>query len=236
LLVLAVGLWRVRDAGARAFWRLLAAGGGLAVTLGVWFFVAHQSNRSAAAQVTDATSSGSFHLHDFLSYLYQYYFPRLPGQGRYPFPPYVHGVPFYDVVLRGVFGTFGWTEVRLPEAIQVGLSAVTGLIAAAVVATLVRLRRLIDLPVLAFFAVTVLALLVGLQWTDYNKLRESSYLVGFNQGRYLLPLAALGGVAVALAVRLVPRPVRSTAVAWVVTGLVVFNLYSLGLTAWRFYA
>lgn len=236
LFVLGVGLWRIRHTGARAFWRLLAAGGALVLTLGLWFFVAHQSNRSAAAQVADATSSGPFHLPDFLSYLYQYYLPRVPGQGRYPFPSYFDGVPFYDVVLRGVFGTYGWTEARLPEAVHVAVSTLAGLLTATVIAALVRFRKLIDRPVFVFFVLTALALMAGLQWTDYKLLRESNYQTGFNQGRYLLPLVALGGVAVATAVRLVPRPSRTAVIGSIVTALVIFNVYSLGVMAWRFYA
>lgn len=237
LLVLGVGLWRMRRYGARALWPLLAAGAGLALTLGIWFFIAHQSHRSAAAQVSDATSTGlPFHLHDFLGYLYQYYFPRLPGQGSYPFPAYFDGVPFYTVVLRGVFGTFGWTEARLPVALYTVLTALSGVLAAAAVAALIRFRKLIDIPVLIFFVVTVLALMAGLQWTDYQKLRESGYTTGFNQGRYLLPLAALGGLGVAAAIRLIPRTLRTAAGASIVGGLVIFNVFSFGVVAWRFYA
>jgi 4-amino-4-deoxy-L-arabinose transferase-like glycosyltransferase len=236
LFVLAVGLWRIRRIGARALLRLSAAGAGLVLTLGIWFFVAHQSNRSAATQVTEATNSGPFHLHDFLSYLYQYYFPRFPGQGRYPFPPYFEGVPFHDIVLRGIFGNFGWTEVRLPSVVYTVLTALTGVVAAAAVAALRRFRKALDLPVLVFFGISAVALLAGLQWTDYKLLRESGYTTGFNQGRYLLPLAALAGLTVAMAVRLVPARWRSTVIAFVVVGLVILNVFSYGVVAWRFYA
>lgn len=237
LLVLAIGTWRIRDAGAKVLVRLLAAAGGLAVTVGVWFVLAHRSHRSAAGQVSDVTSSQlPFHLHDFLAYLWQYYLPRLPGQGRYAFPPYFHGIPFYDVILRGLWGTFGWTEVQFPGPMQAVLVGITAILAVAALAALRRFRARIDWPVLAFLVLTGLALVGGLQWTDYQQLRESHQLHGFNQGRYLLPMVAVAGLGVATATRLVPRRWRGPLIAFFVVGLLLLNAYSFGLVAWRFYA
>ena len=72
--------------------------------------------------------------------------------------------------------------------------------------------------------------------TDYTKLKESDFTQGFIQGRYWFPLAALAGVTLATALRLVPRPSRAAVASAVVSGLVVFNVYALGTVAWRFYA
>ncbi|MCW2968127.1 MAG: hypothetical protein JWM71_1899, partial [Solirubrobacteraceae bacterium] len=137
---------------------------------------------------------------------------------------------------RGIFGVYGWTEVRLPEGLYVALTAVAGAVLVAALVALRRFRALLDWPVLAFFAVTAVALMVGLQWTDYNMLRKSGFASGFIQGRYLLPLAALAGLVVALVVRMVPTRLRVTAIGAIAAALVVFNVYSMGVTAWRFYA
>jgi len=237
LLVLAIGAWRLHRAGSsRALLRLLAAGAALAVTLGGWFLIAHASNRAGAAQITDAANGQPFHLHDFLSYLYQYYFPRVFGMHRYGFPPYFHGMPLYDIWMRGIWGTFGWTEVRFPEWMYGVLTGITAVLVAGVVAALIRFRRSVDLAVFAFLLLTAVVLLAGLQWTDYNKLLENHRNGAFIQGRYAFPMVAVGGLGVAAAMRLVPRAARAWAIAFVVMGLVFLDLYSLGLTAWRFYA
>lgn len=236
LLVLAVGAWRLRAAGSRVALRLLAAGGGLAVTLGAWFLIARRGGQSFAFQLTDTAQNTPLHLGDFLSYVYQYYFPRLPGMGHYPFPPYFDGVPFWNLVMREVFGRFGWTEVHPPEilfAVQITLFAVIVLAAAAALA---RFRRAVPWPVVGFYALTAFTLMAGLQWGDYSKIYTSHFKEGFIQGRYVLPLAALGGLAVAAALRLLPRPRRLPLIAALLTALVMLNVMSMGTTLWRFYA
>ncbi|MCW2991311.1 MAG: hypothetical protein JWM73_1905 [Solirubrobacterales bacterium] len=227
--VLAVGLWRLHPLGRRVLYGL-AAGAALVTVAGVWVFLQRKSDPATAGP------GGPFRLHDFLAYLWQYYLPRVPGQGRYPFPSYVKGLPFYDVTLRGIFGAFGWTEVRFAAGVYAALTAVAGIVAAGAIVALVRLRRAVDPALLAFFALCALALLAGVQWTDYTKLKESNFTAAFSQGRYFFPLAALAGLTVATAARLVPRPARGAVAAAFVSGLVVFNVYSLGVVAWRFYA
>lgn len=236
LFVLGLGAWRMRAAGSKALLRLLGAGAALVLTLGVWFYVAGRSGRAAAAQVTDAANAGTFHLRDALGYLWQYYLPRVFGMDRYPFPGYVDGVPFWDIVMRGVFGTYGWTEVKLPQGLFLALLGVLGAIVAAVVRGVVAFRERVDTAVLGFFLITLASLWVGLQWTDYNILRDSDYQTSFNQGRYLLPMMPVAGLGVALATWQVAARHRLTAIAVVILGLVALNAYSLGLTAWRFYA
>lgn len=218
---IAAGLWRLHPLGGPRAVRWIAAA---AAVLGI------------AAIVVFLGRQPGLDLDDLRSYLWQYHLPRLPGQGEYPFPPYFEGIPFYDVVLRGVFGTFGWTEVRYPEAFYPVLTAIAAIVAAAAIAVLVRVRRALPVPLLVFFAITAVALWAGVQWTDYEQLKQSNFLKGFNQGRYLFPLAALGGVAVATAARVFPARTRPAVAAAFVQGLVLFNLYALGTVAWRFYA
>jgi hypothetical protein len=55
-------------------------------------------------------------------------------------------------------------------------------------------------------------------------------------GRYLLPLAALYGVGVALAVSLAPRRWGAAAGGAVVAALALLQLSALGITVERFYA
>jgi hypothetical protein len=97
-----------------------------------------------------------------------------------------------------------------------------------------RARRRVDLAVLAFLALVSVTLLAGLHWTEFKML--TSGLGPFNVGRYLLPLAGIAGLAVALAARWVPPARRAAVAAAWLTGLFVLNLFSFGLVFERFYA
>jgi hypothetical protein len=92
----------------------------------------------------------------------------------------------------------------------------------------------VDWAVPAFFAVVALGLLGGLHWTEYRLL----VAVGgpFSQGRYLLPLVPLAGLAAAAALTLVPRRGRSAALAAGLGGLLAVQALSLAVVIGRFYA
>ena len=62
-----------------------------------------------------------FNLRQFLSYVWQFYLPRLPGMS----PDRVtSGLPVYDIWLRQGWGVFGWLELWMPEAVYVLLAGV----------------------------------------------------------------------------------------------------------------
>jgi hypothetical protein len=86
----------------------------------------------------------------------------------------------------------------------------------------------------AFVAVTGLALLAGLHWTEYRYL--ASDRGPFNSGRYLLPMVGVAGLAVAQATRMVRPDRRGVAVAAALGGFFALDLFSLGLMLVRFYA
>jgi hypothetical protein len=149
-----------------------------------------------------------------------------PVQGMAP-------LPVYDTLMQGVWGRFGWLEVRFPEGLYLALTALT------VVAVLLAARRLWTVrrpalrawPVAAFLVLVGVGLMAGLHLTDYQKGGSA-----FMQGRYILPLAPLAGVTLAAAVAGLPTRVRAGAVGLAIGGLLVLNLYSLGLVLERFYA
>jgi hypothetical protein len=104
--------------------------------------------------------------------------------------------------------------------------------AAAAVALLLRRIR-IPLVVLLFFLTVAGALVAGLHWVSYQAFVETG--APFLQGRYLLPLLPLCGLAVAVALTLVPDRWREVSVGGLVGGLFVLQLLSLELVAQRFY-
>jgi 4-amino-4-deoxy-L-arabinose transferase-like glycosyltransferase len=231
---LAVALWRAHGRRVTAWLPAgLAAGAALVATLGVWFVIARLSGRAAAAQVSDATGrSAGFNLRELLSYLWQFYLPKLPFQNNLPIAG--NHLPVYDVWLSTGWAAFGWLEVRFPGWVYLVFLVVTVGVAGLALAGLWRARRRVDLAVVAFLALVALTLLAGLHWTEYRML--SSGQGPFNNGRYLLPLVGIAGLAVATALRWLRPAARSLGVAGTLAALLVLNVLSLGLCLERFYA
>jgi hypothetical protein len=233
LLVLAIGTARQWRGGwsVRAQ-PVLAALGGLAATLGVWVVVARALDRPAAAQVASSAQGTSPNVRELLSYLWQFYLPKLPFQTPFPYP--AGGRPVYEIWLKGAWGAFGWLEVRFPSMLYRALGLLTLLVSCTALASLWRRRRSVDFAALGFFALVAIALLAGLHWTDYRQI--TGQLVPFAQGRYLLPLVGLVGLLVAHLVSLVRTRIRATGAALVLSGLFALDLYALALMVVRFYA
>lgn len=237
LLVLAVGAFRLRGTGNRRI-ALIASTAlvALALPVGGWLATAAALDRPAVNTVGTAPGHRAptitnFNVREFGSYMWQFYLPKLPFQKRFGgMPEY----PVYTVWLKTGWAAFGWLEVRFPDAVYVLLAAFTlaALIGAGLFA--VRRRAEIDVAVVAFLGLVVLGLLAGLHWTEFRT------QVGgggpFNQGRYLLTLIALGGVAVAAALALLPARLRAVGVGVVLGGLFTLQAFSLAIVLGRFYA
>jgi len=131
-----------------------------------------------------------------LSFLWQVYFPRLPGQ-RDAF----EGVAAWDGWWKSFFGKFGGLDVYFPAwAYRVGLAAFVVLLglAARTLATsgrVVRARRseLAGYLLMASSLLTLIALVALRGWAPG--------IGAAAQGRYLLPLLPLLAAVIALAVR-----------------------------------
>jgi len=151
--------------------------------------------------ITSVDSGGhGFNVREFLSYVWQFYLPRLPFLTPLRTTA---GLPVNDIWVHEFTGVFGWADVNLPGWVYpVARWLATGL-AVAVIAVLVRRRRVGSGALLAFFALAVISLLGLLHITDYRDLNGGGGK--FLQGRYLLPLIGLLGLAVALIVTRLPR-------------------------------
>ena len=205
----------------------------LLLTFGTWVVIARVGDRPAAQQFTQTTSpTAGTNLRELISYTWQYYLPRLPGQNQYRIPP--GGYPLLHVWITQAWGAFGWLEVKFAPWVYKLLAFITVGIGAAAAAALVRARRRIDLRVAAFLVLAFVALVLGLHWTDYHELEKGS--IGFMQGRYLFPVIGLFGLGVAGAVSLAPARRQAAATGAFVAGLFVFHLLALGLVIERFYA
>lgn len=236
LLVALIGLFARRTQGVGRVLRLGAiVAVPLAVTIGAWFFGAKLLDRLAAAQLSEATASASgTDWRELLSYVWQYYLPRVPGQTDYPIRPVGGGYPLLQVWITQGWGAFGWLEVKWAAWVYRVLGLVTAGIGVAAVAALWRARRAIDWRVAGFLALACLSLLAGLHWTDYHQLEAGSK--GFMQARYVFPLIAVMGATLAAAVSVVPVRIRPTVAGGTVAALFVVHLFAFGLVIGRFYA
>jgi hypothetical protein len=151
------------------------------------------------------------------AYLWQFYSP-LDSGGFVALPQW----PLLDVWLEGTTGAFGWLEVRFPWPLY---ALVALLLAALLAATLPRLR----LTALAVaLALPALALVAGLHLTELDMLLNEGN--AFTQGRYLLPLLPLLGLAAAAVVR------SAALTGGLLGGLAAWQLASMAIVMARFHA
>jgi 4-amino-4-deoxy-L-arabinose transferase-like glycosyltransferase len=233
VLALALGLWRARGESRRPALRAaVAAGAGLLATLGVWFVIARLMDRAVSAQVADAAGHAQTNPRQLLSYVWQFYLPRLPSMTPSLLPS--DGLPAYTVWLKTGWAAFGWLEVRFASPVYVLFAAITAAVALVSLAGLWRARRTVDRAVVLFLAAVAAVLLIGLHWTEYRLLRTGAG--PFNVGRYLFPLIGIGGLAVAQTLRTLRPAWRPAGAAVVLSSLLVLNVLSLALMMERFYA
>jgi 4-amino-4-deoxy-L-arabinose transferase-like glycosyltransferase len=233
VLALGLGLWRQRGETERPWLRAaVAAGAGILATLGVWFVIARLMDRAVSAQVADAAGHAQTNARELLSYVWQFYLPRLPSMT----PSLLHpdGLPLYSVWIKTGWAAFGWLEVRFPRPAYPLFAAATAGVAITALVGLWRARRRVDLGVVLFLVAVAAVLIAGLHWTEYRLLRTGAG--PFNVGRYLFPLIGVGGLAVAQTVRTLRPAWRPAGAAVVLSGLLLLNVLSLGLMVERFYA
>jgi 4-amino-4-deoxy-L-arabinose transferase-like glycosyltransferase len=244
-LALALG-WRrrqVRDLGAaaRVIGRSLAIS---ALPVIAWVVIRKFQNHpvlSAQPSVAALAQAPGSYLVNLFDYLWQFYLPRLPGQAVFhvpklrllPWPRLDPGLPVWNLWIREGWGAFGWIDVYIPAWVYVVLASATTVLAVCGAAILVRFRRAAPWALLAFFGVLLLSVLAVLHVIEYQSLRGGRG--AFIQGRYLLPLIAMFGLAVAAAVSRIPARARGPVVAVLMVGLLALQVIALGTIARTYY-
>ncbi len=217
--------------GRPAALRCLGLGLGVAATpVLLYILVNLLSSRPAVGVLGNAISlSGRGSLLHELSYIWQFYLPRLPGQ-----TPYFHGFLTTRVYwFRGLVGIYGWLDAAFPNWVYkvalIPTGAIAVLFARALVVSRGALRsRLVEALVYAAMGLGVL-LIVGSD--DYINKEPGE----FAEPRYLLPLLVLWGAVLALAARGAGRRWGPVAGTLLVTLVMAQNLFGQLLDISRYY-
>jgi 4-amino-4-deoxy-L-arabinose transferase-like glycosyltransferase len=166
-----------------------------------------------------------------VSYIWQYYLPRLPG--THDFFPGLSTIR--QLWIKSLVGVYGWSDTTFPNWVYGAALIPIGLIGLLLARGLcvnrgALRRRAAELTVYGAIAVGVLVLVGASDYLGYPT--ETGQYV---QPRYLLPLIALAGAMLALAARGAGRRWGPVAGALIVTLLIAHNVFSQLLEISRFY-
>jgi 4-amino-4-deoxy-L-arabinose transferase-like glycosyltransferase len=232
-LALVLGWVRSERRERRARARALVLGAlTVAIPVVAWHgFAASQGNPLVAnVAAAPGVRPRPFNVRQFLSYVWQFYLPRLPFQSRQRATP---GLPLYEVWLRGGWGKFGWLDVSMPSWVYLMTTVFTAAIAAASAWIIARFRDPLRLSLFAFYAVGMLALLFGLHLTEFRSFLD--YQGTFLQGRYILPLIGLFGLAVALVVSRLPVRAVGAVCGALLAAMLLLQVIALGTIVGAYY-
>jgi 4-amino-4-deoxy-L-arabinose transferase-like glycosyltransferase len=187
-----------------------------------------------AALMLAAASVGD--LHQFGSYIWQFYLPRLPFMNPDPIGPPGHG--FLRAFVDQMFGKLALLEVLPPNGVKVALQVlVLASIAAFAVVLVIRRQGVREhLDVMAVLGIAVFALLAFLHVSAYRNMVLRNPGDPQITGRYLFPLLPLIGSAFALIAATLPRRAAAMFAGLLLAGGVAIQLESLRLLLERFYA
>ncbi len=234
-IVLGLAMLSVRAArlnGGRAAYTSL--GIALAITaspLFVYLLANALSNRPLLGIVSTTLHAHGHSVLGALSYIWQFYLPRLPGTTNY-FP----GLStIRDLWFNKAIGFYGWLDTSFPlwvddvALIPAGLIAALGLRGLFTSRSALR-KHLVEIGIYGAMAVGLMVLIGGSAYFNQN---ES---IGFAEPRYLLPLLPLGAVVLALAARGAGRRWGASVGAVLVVLFLAHDIFSQMLVVGRFYS
>jgi hypothetical protein len=168
---------------------------------------------------------------DELSYMWQYYLPRLPGMAAD-----FHGISTTrQLWFEALVGRYGWLDTTFPAwvytAAIVPVAAIVLLLARALVSGRVQLRlRVIEPIVYALMGLGVMALVAA---SDY--LVSPRLSGGYVEPRYVLPMVVLWGGVLALSARGAGRRYGPAVGAGLVLLVLAHDVFSQILVVTRYY-
>jgi 4-amino-4-deoxy-L-arabinose transferase-like glycosyltransferase len=231
LLVLAV---RARRTSKRTAYHSLALALAMAATppllyIGINLLTGRHAYGTLATGVSSTTGKGS--LLGEISYIWQFYLPRLPGMHSY-FPGIL---TLQQLWINGFVGLYGWVDTVFPTWVYkvalIPICLLLILLASGLASNRASLRlRLGELSVYGIMCLGLTALVGASDYLEYP-LATGSYA----QPRYLLPVLALYGAALALAARGAGRRWGPVVGASIIVLFIAHDIFSQLLEISRFY-
>jgi Predicted membrane protein (DUF2142) len=176
----------------------------------------------------------TFNLREFLSYVWQFYLPRLqfmqPSIG-------VPGYGFRDVYVQTFYGDLASLEVEYPrfaiDLLQVATMVLLFALYTVAVARLDAVKR--NWPIIAFLLLTGLSMIALLHLSSYVNMliNPADPLL---TGRYLLPLVSILAIGVTVVVMALPRRLGAFVAGGLVAAGIVLQVTGLGIAFVRFHA
>jgi hypothetical protein len=202
--------------------------------VGLYVVINVFSNRAGLGVVTSAIHLTNSHGGSFggeLSYIWQFYLPRLPGMATdFPGVSSIRQIWFDRSV-----GLYGWLDTQFPvwvenlALIPAALLAILGIRELVTLSATLR-RRLLELAVYAVMGLGVLILVGGDSYLKFPAQAEA-----YGEPRYLLPMLALIGAGLALSARGAGRRWGPAAGTLIVVLLLAHNIFSQLQVIARFY-
>jgi hypothetical protein len=185
---------------------------------------------SVSGTPSSGPAAAKGNVRELLSYIWQFYLPRIPGMH-----PQFSGYPLWNVWFQGLVGRFGLLDYAFPKWVDwLFLVLFLGLAGLAVRAVAIdRLQVRARWRELLTYAVLAAGLALAIARAGFPYHLQTHFV--FEQARYLFPLLGLYGLFVALALRGAGR--RWGAVLGVVLVVIALghDLFAQLLTLQRYY-
>lgn len=204
----------------------------LAVTVGIWGRSLRPSVTASDVLANSNAAAPSKSVGGLLSYVWQYWLPRLPFMTDADFGFY----PLWQTMFKGFVGRFGWGDYEFPSWLYSAVLWCWIALLALVTRALIVSRRALrsHLPDFLSYAVMLGGLLLVIGGPGYITHLDSPF--PFEQARYLFPALALFGGLVGLAIRGAGARFGTYVAVAVVVGTSALDLGGLLLTLGRYYA
>jgi 4-amino-4-deoxy-L-arabinose transferase-like glycosyltransferase len=225
---------RARHTSKKRAYRSLGLAGAIAATPPCLYIIFNLlTGRGAygllSPPIASTTAKGS--IFKEISYIWQFYLPRLPGMHDY-FPGLSTTLQFW---VNGFIGLYGWVDTVFPAWVYKVALVPVALLAILFVSGVLRNRsslrpRLAELSVYGVMLVGLAALVGASDYLEFPGATGS-----YAQPRYLLPAAALYGAVLVLAARGAGRRWAPVVGASIVVLLIAHDVFSQLLEISRFY-
>jgi 4-amino-4-deoxy-L-arabinose transferase-like glycosyltransferase len=171
----------------------------------------------------------TFNLHEEFTHVWQLFLPHLWMNAQFRYSP------FWETWFKGFVGRFGWLDYDFPAWVYEVAKYVSLLVCALALGELVKSRDALRrrLGELSVYVLALLGVCVAIGVQSYRFLVANGGV--FEQARYLLPLLALYGAVIALAVRFGGRRWGPAIGAALVVLAIGHDLFAQAITIARYY-